>query len=141
MKNLLLLFCVACAAGCERRDEHQPSSDAPLPKADGVMLIRAQWYPAPNYEEHRFDVHEQFGPILDALVPNRFDPHPMKWTVRGALNFIMKDGTIVGMSVFQTAAGDSLAFRMHDKYYVGGSETKLDKILSKMAAASKHFDW
>lgn len=92
--------------------------------------MRAQWI-----SDDVFAVHDHFAQIIDALKPNRSDPHPARWVALGSLNVQTPDGR-TGIILFE-ADDEKLAFKIGDTYYLGGSRRKLDEAMAAVAPKAK----
>jgi hypothetical protein len=125
MRQLLLLLCLLCLTGCHS------TTDALLPDAAEVEAVDFQWFAPPTWSERHFTVHDHFATLLETLKPYQVEPQPHPWEVRGVLNFILKDGRIVSISVFDSMDG-KVAFKIGGTYYRGGSLSKLNEVMSKI---------
>jgi hypothetical protein len=72
---------------------------------------------------------ETITKILDAMKPASFDWNPALWQKYGWFYVTFTDGTMIGVSVYQTYH-EASAFSIGGKYYRGGSEAKLHDILN-----------
>jgi hypothetical protein len=92
--------------------------------------MRAQWN-----SDDVFDVHDHFAQIIDALKPNRADPHPARWEVLGSLNIETPSGR-TGILLFYVD-DEKLAFKIGDTYYLGGSKSKLEEAMGAVSPKVK----
>jgi hypothetical protein len=137
MSRFAAIAVICLISGCWRPEE-QP--EAPLPDAMTVKAVHVTWAAgaAKHYADITWDVGEHCAEIVDALKPNRREPHPARWVVAGALKITTKDGGQQLIWVFRPQ-DESIAFKIDETYYRGeGSLAELEKAIQAASHGAAH---
>ena len=118
---------IAVALGCW----HWYWAGYSLPGVEDVVGMKARLcYAMPVTAQ--FEVPEQrWGEVLASLAPSRYDARGMKWDMLGDLEIETKQGKRYNIDLYMPGA-----FRVGDRYYIGGNGERLLNVLQCARAAS-----
>jgi hypothetical protein len=127
----VIALCLSC---CCCNGPSQPLA-AELPEVTHIKTIHVIWDQTTDGKKppaNKFDVVDHFDGFINAITPNRVEPHPLKW--EGGCQFMIEldNGGSKRIDVYWPAR-ETLAFRISGTYYIGGSKHKLNDWLRDRA--------
>ncbi len=122
-----------------------PATGYPFPEPSQIASMHVVSWHDPNRASGRgswkFDIPEQFwSGVIDGLSPSQRDKHPLKWTLNGEIEVVLKNDDRFVVDVYYLGGRGAGAFSAGPTfksrvYYRGGKSDRIAQVIREAHSA------